>query len=667
MYTDNYNESNETNDKNGSFVERFNEYKGNDKIKIIIIGVLAIVLIVMLVMIFKGGGSSSSGYVINVYPETIVVKPGGSQNVSYEVRKDGTIIPNAVVRLAIDNESVARVENTNVIGVNYGKAMLTITYVDDSGKSTQNVKEVTVSDGNEGTSVSNVTIPNGDLYMPLNGTYDIPITIEPSNAYIESKKITSSDNNVVLVDDTGKVTSISEGGAVITIDINNGQFKKQLRVYVSSDIEMPRIGSGDASITINSTSNTLGVGATSSLTYTVNPSSASVGTVTWTSSDPSVVSVDSNGTITGIKEGTAVITASTSSGVTGSITIQVGAAITDITLSSSYINLVVGQSETIIPTIVPDNASDKTLTYTPADSAIVSVISNADGSATITGLSVGSTTVTVQSSNGISKQVTVVVTADSGGSSGGDCASCKGKSCASGEYCKCGKCRKCEEGYRCSNSERIKCPSGSTSKAGSTYCTATECPAGQGAGDPSISICASCGKGYYSPDKDIKCYACPEGWTTTKNSGASSKSDCNICKDGYYKDGNNCKKNNPSSTLKPQSCGTGQYYNTAQAKCMDCVAPYYCKDSKIYSCPNGRKTTKNKATSENDCVNTMATTSPTATSKNCGTGQYYNTAQAKCMDCVAPYYCTNSKIYSCPNNGKTTKNKATSKNDCVYG
>ena len=419
MYTDNYNENNETNESKGTIVDKFNEYKGNDKMKIIIIGVLAIVLVVMLIMIFKGGGSSGGGYVINVYPEAINVRPGGTQNVSYEVRKDGNIIPNAVVRFTIDDEKVARVDNTNVIGVSYGKAMLTITYVDDSGKSTQSVKEVTVSDGSQGTAISNVTLPEGDLYMPLNGTYDIPLSIEPSNGYIESKKVTSSDSNVVMVDDTGKVTSIGEGGAVITIDINNGQFRKQLKVYVSNDIDMPKIVSGDVTITINSTSNTLAVGASSSLTYTVNPSNANVGKITWTSSDPNVVSVDSNGTITGIKEGTATITATASNGVTGSISIQVGAVVTDITILTPVINLVINQSEILSPTVVPDNAIDKTLTYTAVDPTIVSVITNADGSATITGLSVGVTTITVQSANGISKSVTVTVSNSSGGNDGG--------------------------------------------------------------------------------------------------------------------------------------------------------------------------------------------------------------------------------------------------------
>ena len=62
-------------------------------------------------------------------------------------------------------------------------------------------------------------------------------------------------------------------------------------------------------ITLNKSRLTLGVNATSTLTATVYPSNATDKTVTWSSSNNAVVTVDANGKLTGICAGTAVITA----------------------------------------------------------------------------------------------------------------------------------------------------------------------------------------------------------------------------------------------------------------------------------------------------------------------------------------------------------------------
>lgn len=62
-------------------------------------------------------------------------------------------------------------------------------------------------------------------------------------------------------------------------------------------------------VTLNKTASTLKVGANETLTATVLPSNASNKTVTWTSSDTAIATVTSAGVVTGVKAGTAVITA----------------------------------------------------------------------------------------------------------------------------------------------------------------------------------------------------------------------------------------------------------------------------------------------------------------------------------------------------------------------
>ena len=66
---------------------------------------------------------------------------------------------------------------------------------------------------------------------------------------------------------------------------------------------------GVESIVLNREQVTLDIGATAKLTATVKPINANDKTVTWASDNPSVATIDQNGKITAVKDGTATITA----------------------------------------------------------------------------------------------------------------------------------------------------------------------------------------------------------------------------------------------------------------------------------------------------------------------------------------------------------------------
>lgn len=83
------------------------------------------------------------------------------------------------------------------------------------------------------------------------------------------------------------------------------------------------------SITLNSTDKIIGVGPGLTLTAAVKPSNAYDCSVTWTSSNPEVATVDEKGNVTGVSLGTAVITATANdgSGKSASCTITVVEAV----------------------------------------------------------------------------------------------------------------------------------------------------------------------------------------------------------------------------------------------------------------------------------------------------------------------------------------------------
>jgi uncharacterized protein YjdB len=80
-------------------------------------------------------------------------------------------------------------------------------------------------------------------------------------------------------------------------------------------------------VTLAPTTVSVEVGKTTSLTATVAPANATEKSVTWKSSDEETATVDSKGTVTGVKAGTADITATTKSGAkTAKATLTVTAA-----------------------------------------------------------------------------------------------------------------------------------------------------------------------------------------------------------------------------------------------------------------------------------------------------------------------------------------------------
>ena len=147
-------------------------------------------------------------------------------------------------------------------------------------------------------------------------------TVLPANAeYTLTWSI--SDKYVATISQDGVLTGKSAGAADLKVKADNGVYA-MLRVVVSE----PK----PTSVSVAPSSVTLTEGGSRYLTATVYPSNASQ-SVSWSSSNSSVVSVSSSGKITAIKAGTATITATTSNGKTGTCSVTCKEAIQSIVLS----------------------------------------------------------------------------------------------------------------------------------------------------------------------------------------------------------------------------------------------------------------------------------------------------------------------------------------------
>ncbi len=148
----------------------------------------------------------------------------------------------------------------------------------------------------------------------------------------------------------------------------------------------------DSSVTLDASSISLDTGDTRTLIATVTPSGWS-GTVSWSSSDTSVATVDSSGKVTAIAAGTVTITATAdSSKATCKVTVTDSSVpTTSISLSRTSLSLAVGDVYTLAATVEPSDATDS-LTWKSSDTSIATVSSGkvtavAAGTATITATS----------------------------------------------------------------------------------------------------------------------------------------------------------------------------------------------------------------------------------------------------------------------------------------
>lgn len=151
------------------------------------------------------------------------------------------------------------------------------------------------------------------------------------------------------------------------------------------------------SLSISPSSANVGVGNTETLTVTASPSGSS-NAVTWSSSNESVATV-ANGIVTGVSSGNATITAT--SNLNASVTATSSITVSNIAVSSVSLDetasLSVGSTTTLTPVFSPANASNKSVTWASSNPSVASINSS---TGLITGLSAGTTTITVTTVDG---------------------------------------------------------------------------------------------------------------------------------------------------------------------------------------------------------------------------------------------------------------------------
>ncbi len=151
-------------------------------------------------------------------------------------------------------------------------------------------------------------------------------------------------------------------------------------------------------VRLNKPAVTLVVNATETLIATVLPYDAVNRDVTWATDNDTVASVDANGAVTAISAGTATITVTAvDGGYTDTCFVTVVVPVTGVVLNKTSTVVLVGGSETLTASVQPANATNKAVTWTSANPALITV----DDNGKLTGVSAGvATNITVKTVDG---------------------------------------------------------------------------------------------------------------------------------------------------------------------------------------------------------------------------------------------------------------------------
>ena len=273
-----------------------------------------------------------------------------------------------------------------------------ITATTPNGKSATCMVIVQTSPTSIALDKTNVTID-----LSINKTAQLKETIYPSTANIQNKVTWKSEDPSIATVKDGLITGVKNGNTTITVTTENGKSATCKVTVQTSPI----------SLALNQTSVTLDISTnkTVQLMPIINPSTANVqNKVTWKSENPGIATVDKNsGLVTGVKNGSTTIIATTENGKSASCKIIVQTTPTGVTLNQTNVTLDISTNKTVplTATINPGTANiNKGITWRSNDSSIATVDKN---SGLVTGVRNGTTTITVTTGNGKTASCKVTV------------------------------------------------------------------------------------------------------------------------------------------------------------------------------------------------------------------------------------------------------------------
>ncbi|MCQ2801948.1 MAG: Ig-like domain-containing protein [Bacilli bacterium] len=212
--------------------------------------------------------------------------------------------------------------------------------------------------------VTEVKCQESTLNLKVDDTYKLTCSVLPENATNKTLTFSSSKEDVASVDAEGNITAKGKGTTIITITSNNG---KTANVAVSvtekeQEVVLPQ------DLILEDSSAELIIGETKQINASILPENATNKNVEYVTGNRLVATVSSGGLISAVGVGSTTITVRSQAkpeiNKTFSVTVKTNVvAVTNIEIEKSALSLHPGESETIAYNVLPENATDKSVSF----------------------------------------------------------------------------------------------------------------------------------------------------------------------------------------------------------------------------------------------------------------------------------------------------------------
>lgn len=220
---------------------------------------------------------------------------------------------------------------------------------------------------------------------------------------------TCKDGSIGFV--TSNVSYIPSNSAYITVpEGSDAEFK-----IVTEEEYQANHKIRPTSVSVTPANASIHDGETVTLTATVLPENAYDRTVTWTSSNQDIATVDANGVVTGKGNGTATITATTVNGLTATSNVTVTVLAKSISVSPTSLDMYADTSSQFTATVLPANAANKAVKWETSNADVATVDENGlvsavgNGTATITAVTADGTNLSATAQVNVTTLVTAIV------------------------------------------------------------------------------------------------------------------------------------------------------------------------------------------------------------------------------------------------------------------
>ena len=305
------------------------------------------------------------------------IEKGATYQLSASVKPhDAT---NRAVTWSSSNKKVATVSSTGLVTARAaGKANI-IVKTKEGGFKRKCAVTVRVSP-------TAITLSRNTATINTDATLKLKASLTPADA-TKALTWTSSNRKVAVVSSKGVVTALKGGTTTITVKTDNG-LTASCVVTVRQLVE---------SIKLNKTKLTLSPNERAKLTATVTPSSALYQELEWTSDNTKVVQVTDKGVVTALLAGSATITVKNQAAdVSAVCRVTVRRAVTGVSLSEKTLSLVGTAPATLTATVLPADATDKSVKWSSADPSVATV----NDKGVVTPVGTGETVITVKTNDG---------------------------------------------------------------------------------------------------------------------------------------------------------------------------------------------------------------------------------------------------------------------------